>query len=380
MGKNLKGFEEFINEREDSIYESSSLLGRTAGVTRNKLMDILKDPESHVSITTNKPASNTAPPTQEPVDFDSFMDPKKMTGLDLLMATKVGSSLEQWLLNSGNLGTPTDAPAPHNELINVLNKNPNVRREVEEVGDAIRAAEDDVNAVIEPDASLLPRSSSYKFRNKDKITWDSLKSALESQNYWREMDKSKYNLVALRNYLSEKKKSGNHFIDLIILMSPEDEKKVWTYEATTVPGPMFMVRPFRNWYLSTGLKDTINPKGLAIVQPGVYDYKIGTHRGYSAFVQDGKVNVDRYVPVANPKDATFKTFSPGNSQSGKFSINIHRARSRGTSKNVNTWSAGCLVFAKASDLNRVLGKLKSARQRKIDVALIQMDDVGSKLS
>lgn len=379
MGKNLKGFREFIKESEFSLFESSSLVGKAAGETRNKLLDLLKDPESKITLTTQVDSRPT-PPVQEPVEIGSFMDPSKMTGLDLLMATRVGSSLEDWLLASGKFGKPTDSPVPHDELIDILDKNPNTRREVEEVGDAIRASEDDVNAVIEPDASLLPRSSSYSFRNKDKITWDSLKSALESQNYWRKMNKDKYNLVALRNYLSEKKKSGNHFIDLIILMSPEDDKKVWAYEATTVPGPMFMVRPFRNWYLSTGLKDTINPKGLAIVQPGVYDYKIGTHRGYSAFVQDGKVNVDRYVPVADPKDATFKTFSPGNSQTGKFGINIHRANSRGTSKNVNTWSAGCLVFAKSSDLNTVLGKLRAARQRKIDVALIQMDDVGSKLS
>jgi hypothetical protein len=371
MGKNLKRFEEFINERNDNLHESA--LGKMAGDMRNKLLDLLKDPESKITLTTQT-NSTPAPPVQEPVEISSFMDPKKMTGLDLLMATKVGSSLEDWLLASGKFGEATDAPIPHDELIDVIRKNPAAKEETSAITKIITDAAGDLNAVMEPNASLLPRSSSYTFRNKDKITWDFLKKALESNNYWRKLDKTKYNLVAIRNLLSEKRKSGNHFIDLLVLMSPEDEKKVWAYEATTVPGPMFMVGPFRNWYLAHGSK-VINPKGLAIVQPGVYDYKIGNHRGYQAFVQDGKVTVDRYTPVADPKDATFKTYSPGNTQTGEYGINIHRASSRGETENVNTYSAGCLVFAKASSLKSVLNRIKSAGQRKIKVALIQMDDL-----
>lgn len=373
MGSNLKRFEEFINERNVSLLEKD--IFKDASEMRGKLMDLFKDPESKISITTSKPSTPT-PPVQEPVEISSFFDPKKMTGLDLLMATRVGSSLEDWLLASGKFGEPTDSPVPHDELIDVIRKNPAAKEEVSGIVKIIKDATDDLNAVIEPNASLLPRSSSYTFRNKDKITWDFLKGALESNNYWRKLDKTKYNLVAIRNLISEKRKSGNHFIDLIVLMSPEDEKKVWVYEATTVPGPMFMVRPFRNWYLAHGSK-VINPKGLAIVQPGVYDYKIGKHRGYQAFVQDGNITVDRYAPVADPKDATFKTYSPGNTQTGKYGINIHRARSSGETENVNTYSAGCLVFAKASSLKSVLDRIKSAGQRKIKVALIQMDDLPS---
>ncbi len=163
-------------------------------------------------------------------------------------------------------------------------------------------------------------------------------------------------------------------------MSPEDDKKVWTYRATTVPGPMFMVKPFRNWYLTTGSKDNINPKGLAIVQPGVYNYKIGSHNGYPAFNQSGKVKVNRYSPVEIPSEANFSTFSPGKPQSGIFGINIHRANEQGETENVDTWSAGCMVFSKAADLKAVIDRLKKADQSDVKVALIQMDDVGKTLS
>lgn len=304
----------------------------------------------------------------------------KISGLDLLMQTRVGKGLEKYLLTMQKSVEATDSPTPHNELLSLLNKNKRLQTSQKQNVDKVIGANKDVNAVIKPDSSLLPPSKSYEFKNKDRITWNSLKKVLESEGDWEKMNPKEYNIIAIRNYLSEKKKSPNHFIDLIVLMSPEKEKKVWSYKATTVPGPMFMVKPFRNWYLTTGSKDNINPDGVAIVQPGVYKYKIGEHNGYPALNQAGDVNVQRYQPVDNPADANFSTFSPGKSQRGKFGINIHRASRSGEEEMVDTWSAGCLVFSKASDLTSVLDKIKKSGQRQVSVALVEMDDVGKQLS
>lgn len=304
----------------------------------------------------------------------------KITGLDLLMQTRIGKNIESYLLGMQNDVEASDSPTPHNELLDLLNKNRRLQNSQQENTDKVIGSKKDVNAVLKPDSSLLPPSKAYQFRNKDKITWDSLKKALESEGDWKKMDPSAFNIVAIRNYLSEKKKSPNHFIDLIVLMSPEKDKKVWSYKATTVPGPMFMVKPFRNWYLTTGSKSNVNPNGLAIVQPGVYKYKIGKHSGYTAFNQNGQVDVQRYQPVGNPEDANFETFSPGKAEKGNFGINIHRASNSGESQNVDTWSAGCLVFSNASDLKFVLEKIKKLGQSQINVALVQMDDVGKNLS
>ena len=304
----------------------------------------------------------------------------KISGLDLLMQTRIGKNIEGYLLDMQKDVKASDSPTPHNELLSLLNKNKKLQNSQQQNTDKVIGAKKDVNAVIKPDSSLLPPSKAYEFKNKDKITWNSLKRALESEGDWKKMDPEEYNIVAIRNYISEKKKSPNHFIDLLVLMSPEKDKKVWAYKATTVPGPMFMVKPFRNWYLTTGSKDNVNPKGLAIVQPGVYKYKLGKHSGYSAFNQVGEVNVHRYEPVDNPGDANFNTFSPGKAQKGNFGINIHRASGSGESQNVDTWSAGCLVFSNASDLRSVLDKIKKSDQNQINVALVQMDDVGKELS
>lgn len=363
MGKNLKSFDEFNNDVNESL---------AAGLVSKAL-------QQAAAVRSQTPSTQTSSPNYSPSSSDLF-DVKNMTGLDLLLATKVGKSLEDYLLASTGEIKPSDSPKPAEEIISRIRSNRNLRDEVYRNAEEIRSIEGNKKAVIEPDASLLPSSKPYSFRNKDNITWDSLKKALTDANQWRKIDKSKYTLVALRNYLSVKKNSSNHFVDLIVLMSPEKDKKVWSYAATTVPGPMFMVQPFRNWYLSTGLKETINPKGVAIVQPGVYNYKIGTHNGYTAFVQDGNVEVDRYQPVESPNRVKFNTFSPGNTQIGRFGINIHRASSRGTSSNVNTWSAGCLVFANGKDFKNVVNKVKNSGQRQIKVALLQMDDIGRSFS
>lgn len=354
MGKNLKNFDEF----NISLNES------------NLAAEFVRKALQQASNLKSTSTAGTSPSSSD------LFDIKKMTGLDLLLATKIGKSLEGFLIASTGEMKPSDSPQTAEEIISNIRKNRNLKDEVDSNIEEIRSIKGDKNSVIEPKASLLPTSKPYEFKNREKITWDSLKKVLIDANQWGKIKKSEYTIVALRNYLGVKKGSSNHFVDLIALMSPEDEKKVWSYTATTVPGPMFMAQPFRNWYLSTGLKETINPKGVAILQPGVYNYKIGTHKGYTAFVQDSNIEVDRYQPVDSPNKAKIDTFSPGNTQRGRFGINIHRATSKGTSSNVNTWSAGCLVFANSKDFEEAIKKVKNFGQRQIKVVLLQMDDVG----
>ncbi len=322
---------------------------------------------------TNKPSPRTSSSTKK---SKGLFGGGGITGLDLLMATSVGQGLEKWILgNSGiETGEISDSPQPAEDIISYIRGNRSERIRAKKNVEIAKKEDSSFN-VIEPDSSLLPPSTPYTYRDLGKLTWNTVKDFLVSSGDWKKIKKNQYTLIALRNKLSQKKRSHNHFIDALVLMSPESEKKVWAYKATTVPGPMFMVQQFRNWYITHGRENVINPKGVAILQPGVYDYKIGKHDGYEALVQDGNVKVDRYKPVNSPKDIKFSTFSPGNTESGKFGINIHRAGSSGTSQNVNTHSAGCLVFANAMDLKEVINKMKSSRQKKIQVAVIQLDDV-----
>jgi hypothetical protein len=228
-----------------------------------------------------------------------------------------------------------------------------------------------------PNFEKITASSEYKYGDYQDLSWDDLKKILEKNNFDSEMDFSKYNIVAIRNFLAVKKSYPNRFTDLLVLMSPEKEKKVSYFPATTVPGETFLLQKTRNWYIANGNANSINPKGLAIVQPGVYNYKIGKHRGsYEALVQNGPVIVNRYSPVANETQAKFTTYSPGNLEKGEFGINIHRGRSSGNTPSVDTHSAGCFVVQDSNDFSTLLSKIKKSGQKQINVALVELDKVG----
>lgn len=122
----------------------------------------------------------------------------------------------------------------------------------------------------------------------------------------------------------------NSFDDILLLIykTPNGSWTRQLYRITTDPGQSYMIKP-------------CNSKGTAILVPGQYRgaYKIGVHRGkYKALCQNKSVKVYR----DNNKDTVYD-YDPNTLDEGMFGINIHKA---GTfSKNVNTWSAGCQVFA-----------------------------------
>lgn len=234
-------------------------------------------------------------------------------------------------------------------------------------------------ADIKPLLRELPSSEDYKYEDADKITWDGMVKILKTKLKDSQIESltDKYCLVGLRNLIQVKRKYPNRFTDILVLMTPrsKSDKKVWVYPATTVPGPFFMIDKFRNWWLAKTGRNVLNPKGLAVMQPGIYDYKIGNHNGYEALIQAGKVEVNRYKIVDAPNKVEFTTYSPGQKERGDLGINIHRAQKNAVAENIDNYSAGCVVFKKSSDLEDVLRIMKNNKQNEIKFVLLQLDDV-----
>lgn len=106
------------------------------------------------------------------------------------------------------------------------------------------------------------------------------------------------------------------------------------FSATTDPGTYWLQNP-------------MNPQGTAILKEGQYlhAYGLGLHRGkYMALVQKRPVTVMRDYDRNAVLD-----FMNGREEKGLFGINIHRASEKGTTKTVDQYSAGCQVFASATE-------------------------------
>ena len=89
------------------------------------------------------------------------------------------------------------------------------------------------------------------------------------------------------------------------------------------------------------LRNPMSKLGCAIVKAGQYKgvWKLGKHRGkYDALVQKKSITVLR----DNDKNDIIDTESVVE-ETGLFGINHHRAHSEWASKNVDKWSAGCIV-------------------------------------
>ena len=140
------------------------------------------------------------------------------------------------------------------------------------------------------------------------------------------------NIIGVR---SAGRQITNNFDDVLVLVfkTPSDSWSRQVYQITTDPGRYYMLNPANN-------------KGTAILVPGQYRgaYKIDLHRGkYKALCQRNKpVKVWR----DNNKDDVYD-WNPATLDEGMFGINIHKAGK--LSQRVNTWSAGCQVFANEID-------------------------------
>ena len=115
----------------------------------------------------------------------------------------------------------------------------------------------------------------------------------------------------------------------------------WIYNAfpaTTDPGLFWLGQP-------------MNRLGTAILKEGQYPkmFRLGTHSGYKALVQQKKVTVIRDFNLDNRLD-----FASGREDTGLFGINLHRAKRSGVALNVDNWSAGCQVVCDPLQFNYLI--------------------------
>jgi hypothetical protein len=154
------------------------------------------------------------------------------------------------------------------------------------------------------------------------------------------------NIVGLRS----KSTVPNKFDDELHVFYMVNALK-WEYHVfkiTTDPGTFWLNNPMQ-------------PQGTAILAEGQYlnSHELGMHRGqYKALVQKNPVTVMRDYDRNAILD-----FYNGKKESGKYGINIHRANKVGTTLSVDKNSAGCQVFANASDFDQFLKLCEQHKSR-----------------
>jgi hypothetical protein len=159
-------------------------------------------------------------------------------------------------------------------------------------------------------------------------------SALKQMRFVVATRPMELNIVGVRNNSTR----PNAFDDQMHVFCKDDAGK-WQHHfwpCTTDPGTYWLRSP-------------MNPQGTAMLK-GNMQYKgvygLGLHRGqYTALVQ-------MHRPVTVIRDYNrddILDFANGQEASGMFGINIHRASANGTTSKVEKYSAGCQVFANATD-------------------------------
>ena len=159
-----------------------------------------------------------------------------------------------------------------------------------------------------------------------------IQTVLQKKGYRIFLRPFELNIVGVRSDSTR----PNTFDDTIYVFFNNSEGKLieHRFQATTDPGTYW-------------LKNPMNPQGTAILKEGQYinTYGLGLHRGkYMALVQKRPVTVLRDYDRNAVLD-----FLNGTPDTGLFGINIHRASESGTTKVVEHYSAGCQVFANATD-------------------------------
>ena len=166
------------------------------------------------------------------------------------------------------------------------------------------------------------------------------------------------NIVAYRS----RHLRSNSFDDEIHVFYTNEEGK-WVYhifKGTTDPGQFWLDNP-------------MNPQGTAFLKNGQYEdaYAIGYHRGlYEALVQVKEVTVIRNYD----RRGLFNLLETGLEDKGMFGINIHRASQTGTTKSIDKYSAGCIVFANIEDYQQFMQLAKIHRQKHGNVFTLTLVD------
>jgi hypothetical protein len=180
------------------------------------------------------------------------------------------------------------------------------------------------------DASLFVASLKKVFKKKDYAFFD------QNRKY-------NLNIVGIRNA----SRRANQFDDMLAIAYRgfNNAWEVRTYIITTDPG----------WTYLKNASERYSGRGTAILVPDQYrsTYKFGLHGStkYEALVQSGdEVGVYRDKNKDNTLD-----FNRDTIEYGYFGINIHassmypydlKLNTDRSEKKVNSWSAGCQVFAR----------------------------------
>lgn len=187
----------------------------------------------------------------------------------------------------------------------------------------------------------------------------------------REKINSKSNelfLVGIREKIDVKKKEGDKFVDKIAVIDPTKPNEVpASYQITTSPSVVYYGDPNR----------VLNKDGVAIMDPGVVEYKIGMHHAgspsaHEALIQASEAEIQRFKVDTKGID----TYNPDDSNKikGIYGLNIHRSsKVRGAC--VAAYSAGCQVFADGSDFDKFMSTMKSSQGATKLYVLIENDEL-----
>lgn len=154
------------------------------------------------------------------------------------------------------------------------------------------------------------------------------------------------NIVGLRGRSTVPNKFDDELHVFYMVSSSKWEYHV--FKITTDPGTFWLNNPMQ-------------PQGTAILAEGQYinSHGLGLHRGqYKALVQKGPLTIMRDYDRNAVLD-----FYNGKKETGQYGINIHRANKVGTTLNVDRNSAGCQVFANASDFDKFLKLCEQHKSR-----------------
>lgn len=172
-----------------------------------------------------------------------------------------------------------------------------------------------------------------------------IKQVLAQRGYRMLMRPYELNVIGIRNNTH----IPNVFDDSInvIFTDATGTSQIHSWPATTDPGTYWLQNP-------------MNTTGTAILKPGQYvnSHALGMHRGlYMALVQVKPLTVIRDFNRDGKAD-----YNSGRQETGFFGINIHRALENGTTKYIDSFSAGCQVFSKADDFSIFLQLAERHRQ------------------
>ncbi len=180
-----------------------------------------------------------------------------------------------------------------------------------------------------------------------KATLGTVKAVLKKKGYHLFSRPYELNIVGIR----DSNVTADAFDDVLFVFW-KDNKGKWDwrrYRITTDPGKV---------YLKSGLNGN---KAISIVKEGQYKdaYAIGLHKKqYKALVQIGPVTA-----LLDDDGNNILNFTSKKTKRGIFGLNIHRAKKAGTTEDVYLYSAGCQVFANASDFDQFMGLCERHRQK-----------------